>query len=134
MQSMSRWIALASMGGSLAVSLPSGGCSSSSTQSGDGGVDDAKDTSSVCECDPGPDAGPPALTGCNKDCTWFCIADTLNGDALCDDHNPCNGTETCAGAESGATPHTCTKGTPLADGASCGMGVFCHGGMCAAGV
>ena len=142
MQSMSRWIALASVGGSLAMSLPSGGCSSSSTQSGDGGLDAAPDRSSSCgngivepgeECDPGPDAGPATVTGCN-DCTWFCIADTLNGDALCDDHNPCNGTEKCAGAKSTATPHTCAKGTPLAEGASCGMGVFCHGGMCAAGV
>jgi cysteine-rich repeat protein len=76
------------------------------------------------QCDLGADGGP----GCDKHCNFFCIPDTLNGNALCDDHNPCNGVETCAGEhnEAGVPPHTCASGTPLADNTPCGNGSVCR--------
>ena len=45
--------------------------------------------------------------------------------AECDDGDPCNGAEACA-----VQTHTCKPGTPLADGASCGMAKICRKGVC----
>jgi cysteine-rich repeat protein len=53
-----------------------------------------------------------------------CVAGTVNGDAKCDDLDPCNGAESCS------DQHTCEAGTPLADGASCDAGKVCVGGVC----
>jgi cysteine-rich repeat protein len=88
------------------------------------------------ECDYGAKNGTG--TGCQKDCTFTCIPESLNGNAECDDHNPCNGVETCAGADAGVPDHTCKKGTPLPDRASCGTGTcrqqMCTGGVCGDGI
>jgi cysteine-rich repeat protein len=140
MRSKTHTVALALATGA-AIGAPlvgSSSCSSgTSSQAPDAGPDSTILVAGVCgdgvvnlgeQCDFGPDGGP----GCDKHCNFFCIADTLNGNALCDDHNPCNGIETCAGEgnEAGAPPHTCLKGTPLADGTSCGSGSTCHNQMC----
>jgi cysteine-rich repeat protein len=80
------------------------------------------------QCDVGPDGGP----GCVH-CQFVCIPDTLNGNAVCDDHNPCNGVERCAGEnnDAGAPPHTCIQGTPEPDGTACGNGSTCRNQLCA---
>jgi cysteine-rich repeat protein len=71
-------------------------------------------------------------SGCDKKCNLYCVPDTLDGNAICDDHNPCNGVETCAGIhnDAGVAPNTCAPGKPLADGVPCGT----SGGVCKAGV
>jgi cysteine-rich repeat protein len=119
--------------------LSSSSCNTTSaTAVADAGPDSTALVAGVCgdgvvnvgeQCDLGPDGGP----GCGKDCTFFCIADTINGNALCDDHNPCNGVETCAGEnnDAGAAPHTCAKGTPPPEGTACGSGSTCHDQACA---
>ncbi|MGH7440731.1 MAG: DUF4215 domain-containing protein [Polyangiaceae bacterium] len=79
------------------------------------------------QCDPGPGGG----AGCNKDCTYVCIPDTLNGNAFCDDHNPCNGAEICVGDNDAGIPsHSCGKGTPPGDGTPCGNGKTCKNQVC----
>jgi cysteine-rich repeat protein len=125
----------------LATLAPFAGCSSSSSTNGsDGGPDSSLEPTPICgdmivqpgeECDQGPKNGTGM--GCEKNCRWTCIAGTLNGDAICNDHDPCNGTETCEGADAGV-PHTCSHGTPLADGTSCGMGVVCRMQKCSSSV
>jgi hypothetical protein len=70
-------------------------------------------------------------SGCEPDCTYSCIPDTLNGNAVCDDHNECNGVETCIGENDAGHPsHTCVKGTPPGDGTACGNGSTCKSGVC----
>jgi cysteine-rich repeat protein len=61
-------------------------------------------------------------SGCEPDCTFTCKDDTK-----CDDGDPCDGAEKCD-----LPKHTCTMGTPLADGASCGQGKACKMGVCGA--
>jgi cysteine-rich repeat protein len=72
------------------------------------------------ECD---DGNLLSGDGCENDCTFTCVIGAY-GDARCDDQNPCNGVETC-GPE-----HACVAGTPLDDGADCGDGKVCVGGLC----
>ncbi len=67
---------------------------------GNGTVDDGE------ECD---DDNLIPGDGCEADCTWTC--ETAEE---CDDLRVCNGVETC---DTGA--HTCTAGTPPADGTAC---------------
>jgi cysteine-rich repeat protein len=117
--------------------LSSTSCSSGpSTSAPDAGSDATALVAGVCgdgvvnlgeQCDLGADGGP----GCGKDCTFFCVADTLNGNALCDDHDPCNGVETCGGVDAGPLAHTCLKGTPEPDGTPCGNDSACHAQVCA---
>lgn len=75
------------------------------------------------DCD---DGNKVSGDGCEADCTLTCNPET-NGNAKCDDKNPCNGTETCVGKKGSAV---CQKGTPLADGAACGTGMVCVAGTC----
>src|SRR5579872_2117948 len=42
------------------------------------------------QCDLGMAKNTPG-SGCEPNCNFTCIPDTLNGSAVCDDHNPCNG-------------------------------------------
>src|SRR5271166_2623773 len=129
-------LALATCAAVGAPLLSSSSCATSaSSPASDAGADSTVLRAGTCgdgvinigeQCDLGPDGGP----GCGKDCNFFCIGDTLEGNALCDDHNPCNGVEICAGSDAGAAAHTCTKGTPLADGTSCGSGSTCRAQVC----
>jgi cysteine-rich repeat protein len=73
------------------------------------------------ECDDGNDV---IGDGCENDCSFTCTQGTVNGDAKCDDSDPCNGVETCA------ADHTCTSSEPAADGTSCGEGKVCKSGVC----
>jgi len=75
------------------------------------------------ECD---DGNLTSGDGCDNDCLFTCIAGNPSRDH-CDDGNACNGVETCA------ADHTCTPGTPLAEGSACGAGEVCIGGNCIAG-
>jgi cysteine-rich repeat protein len=75
------------------------------------------------ECD---DGNLTSGDGCDNDCLFTCIAGNPSRDH-CDDGNACNGTETCA------ADHTCTPGTPLAEGMACDTGKLCLGGNCVAG-
>jgi hypothetical protein len=59
------------------------------------------------DCDDGRNGDPD--DGCRDDCTYTCTEP-----ADCDDGDDCNGTESC---DTGM--HTCTAGTPLADGTVC---------------
>jgi cysteine-rich repeat protein len=131
--------AVLAMASGVAVCAPFASCSSSSptTVVQDAGPDVTVLKAGECgngvlnlgeECDLGADGGP----GCKKDCHLFCIPDTLNGNAVCDDHNPCNGVETCAGVnnDAGALPHTCIKGAPAPDGTRCGSGSVCKNQTC----
>jgi cysteine-rich repeat protein len=132
-------LALATSAAVAAPLLSASSCSSTSSSGpSDAGPDSTPLVAGVCgdgvlnlgeQCDPGPDGGP----GCDKDCNFFCIPDTINGNALCDDHNPCNGIEACAGDDNdaGVPAHTCAKGTPEPDGTPCGSGSMCHAGVCA---
>ncbi len=137
-------LGLLAVGATLAVAAGSaGGCggdddvtpsgatgttSSSSSGGGDGGgggsqlncvVDGVKGP--LEECDDGNDV---IGDGCENDCSFSCVAGTVNGDAKCDDNDSCNGAETCSAA------HTCEPGTPAADGAACGAGKVCKAGVC----
>jgi cysteine-rich repeat protein len=131
----------------IAVLGPSASCSStgSSGPSEDAGTDlTSALTTGMCgdgvlnigeQCDLGPRNGISAdggQSGCDKHCNLYCIPDTLDGNAICDDHNPCNGTETCAGPhnDAGVPPNTCAPGTPLPDGMPCGMNGLCKSGTC----
>ena len=86
-------------------------------------------TSGVCgdgfvtapeECD---DANQTAGDGCERDCRYSC----LSTDAT----RNCTPTDICAGAGTcDDVSHTCSTGTPLADGTTCPTG-FCKSGMCA---
>ncbi len=138
MRKKTHTVALA-IGACAAVCSPFVSCSSndSTTPSQDAGLESMVLSAGKCgdgilnlgeQCDPGPDGGP----GCDKHCNLFCIPDTINGNALCDDHNPCNGVETCAAPhnDAGVPPNTCAKGTPLADGMPCGNGSTCRNQMC----
>lgn len=120
-----------------AVYFGCGGDSGTATVTGDdaGATDDGGDegaAKAVCgngvleppeECD---DGNTTNGDGCENDCTFTCIAGDPKRDH-CDDHNPCNGTETCTAM------HTCKPGTPIADGMMCGTGKVCTGGNCMAG-
>ena len=123
----------------IATTISFAGCGSDSatvaadTDSGAGddsstGMPDA--TTSTCgnsvvehgeDCDDGNKVNGD---GCNNDCTFTCTKGTVNGDSRCDDKEPCNGAETCTDM------HTCAKGTPLADHASCGTNKLCRNGTC----
>ncbi len=64
-------------------------------------------------------------SGCEPDCRFTCIPGPgPQGDAKCDDGDPCDGAETCG------MDHKCAAGTALADGTSCGMSKACKGGVC----
>jgi cysteine-rich repeat protein len=69
------------------------------------------------DCD---DGNLVAGDGCESDCTFTCT----QGDAKCDDKDPCDGMESCS------AQHVCQKGTNLADGSSCGTGKICKVGVC----
>ena len=73
------------------------------------------------ECD---DGNAVDGDGCDNDCSFSCVKGTVNGDAKCDDQDPCNGAETCT------DQHTCDAGTPAADGTACGQGKSCKSGVC----
>lgn len=62
--------------------------------------------------------------GCESDCSFSCTKGTPNGDAKCDDGDPCNGAETCS------DDHACLPGEGLPDGTACGEGKLCKGGAC----
>lgn len=77
------------------------------------------------QCDFGGGNGPG--TGCEANCTFSC---TLVPNS-CSDGNPCNGAETCGTVVvGGKTGQRCAAGTPLADGASCGIGLICLAQSC----
>ncbi|MBZ0115525.1 MAG: putative metal-binding motif-containing protein [Sandaracinaceae bacterium] len=81
---------------------------------GDAYVDGARGE----ECD---DANMVGGDGCEPlSCDFTCEATPD-----CDDGNACTGNETC-----NTTAHTCTPGTPLNDGDSCGGARVCRGGSC----
>jgi cysteine-rich repeat protein len=82
---------------------------------GNGTVDDGED------CDLGPDNGG-AGQPCNGECHFTCVDSTT-----CDDHEPCNGVETCV-------DHACAAGTAVTDGTSCGTGMLCLNNTCTQGV
>jgi|GEM_PF-837890 len=72
------------------------------------------------ECDDGnPDVGD----GCENDCRFTCVVGSPGRDE-CDDHNDCNGKETCTEF------HRCIPGAPLAEGDSCGTDLTCVHGNC----
>ena len=48
-------------------------------------------------------------------CDAMCRSESCTMDSDCDDSNPCNGVESCPSS-------TCVAGTPLSEGASCGVG------------
>src|SRR5262249_18328612 len=56
--------------------------------------------------------------GCDNTCVFSCSTDPN-----CDDGNACNGVEKCA-------DHKCAAGTAMSDGALCGTGKLCKGGLC----
>ena len=69
------------------------------------------------QCDDG-DANGGQDARCTTQCTWVCLDDTW-----CTDNEPCNGAETCV-------DHACVKGTPEADGVTCGTGRLCRNESC----
>ncbi len=77
------------------------------------------------ECDRG--AGNAAGSGCEAACVFTC----KNGDAArgCKSADACIADGTCD-----ATLHTCTPGTPLPAGGTCGNYKLCAGGKCIDGV
>ena len=81
------------------------------------------------ECDDGASNGTSG-DSCTTLCQFVCIpGDPTRGDSACNAAgNPCLGTATCQ------ANHTCLAGTPLGQGASCGTGKICNGGLCAQAV
>ncbi|MBI2388020.1 MAG: DUF4215 domain-containing protein [Deltaproteobacteria bacterium] len=71
------------------------------------------------ECD---DANTVSGDGCDG-CKLTCVSSDATRD--CASTNPCVGKGTCDDAK-----HTCTAGSPLADGTACGTGMICKGGTC----
>jgi cysteine-rich repeat protein len=67
-------------------------------------------------------------SGCEPTCKFSC---TTNPNS-CDDHNACNGTESCNPFTMNGSPgQKCAAGTPLMNGTSCGtMGGTCQNGNC----
>src|SRR4051812_16231730 len=80
---------------------------------GNGVIDTGED------CDDG-DVNGTVGASCSAGCLFSCVVD-----ATCDDHQSCNGTETCVN-------HVCTPGSALADGESCGSNMLCRAGTCVA--
>ena len=73
------------------------------------------------ECD---DGNPTDGDGCNSDCTFTCKS--TDPARNCTPMDACMGQGTCDD-----TTHTCTAGTPLGDGMSCGTGDdYCKMGTC----
>lgn len=66
------------------------------------------------------DAGPDGADECTENCEEQCTKDSQ-----CDDHDPCNGVETCD-----LSVHECKPGAPIADGTACGDDKVCHAGVC----
>lgn len=98
-----------------------GGAKMTPTTCGDGVVDPGE------QCDFGSDNG--VVAGCNADCTFSCSGNS------CDDHDPCNGVETCGSVtHNGEAGQACVAGTPLDDGTSCGTDMICKNASCAMGV
>jgi cysteine-rich repeat protein len=62
--------------------------------------------------------------GCQNDCSFSCTKGTSQGDAKCDDKDPCNGVETCN------DNHACVSGKAPDPGTSCGTGKVCKNGAC----
>ncbi|MEZ4293848.1 MAG: DUF4215 domain-containing protein [Polyangiaceae bacterium] len=62
--------------------------------------------------------------GCDNDCSFSCTKGTPQGDAKCDDDDPCNGAETCADT------HVCIPGTSQPDGTPCGEAKICKSATC----
>lgn len=60
--------------------------------------------------------------GCDNDCSFSCESSDPNA---CTPADPCEGQGTCDDAT-----HTCSAGTPLADGTACGANSFCQSGVC----
>jgi cysteine-rich repeat protein len=71
------------------------------------------------ECD---DANTTSGDGCDG-CKFSCVS--TDAARNCASSNPCVDNGTCDDAK-----HTCTAGGNKADGASCGAGLLCKGGMC----
>lgn len=77
-------------------------------------------TTGTEECD---DADQMDGDGCDNDCTFSCVST--------DATRNCTPTDACAGQGTcNNTTHTCTPGTPLTNGASCGSGGYCATGVC----
>jgi cysteine-rich repeat protein len=118
-------------GGKSTSSSGTGGATSTSSGGGAGGKMMAVCGDGVVEgseqCDLGMANGTGV--GCNSMCDFDCAAD-----ADCNPMNdPCAGTATCVGATvQGQTVKQCMPGTPLANGASCGAGLFCVNMNCVA--
>ncbi|MCU1278092.1 MAG: Multiple EGF-like-domain protein 3 precursor, partial [bacterium] len=92
---------------------------------GGNGTDDMGPTCGNGVLDPMEDCDDGAANGtvgdaCSEFCQWVCVVDVT-----CDDHDACNGAETCA-------DHACKSGTPLDDGTACGSAMLCRGGTCVA--
>jgi cysteine-rich repeat protein len=78
------------------------------------------------ECDLGSQNGTGS--GCESDCRFTCVSgDPVRGDALCDPHDACKGTGSCAA-------HVCRVSGALPEGSACGSGHVCRAGVCSAPV
>lgn len=94
------------------------------------GTGDTQDFLAKCgddKVEPGEDCDPPNKGSCGFNCRWTCDPNPNSTvPDMCNDGNICNGEESCDG-----TTHTCTSGTPPADGTqSCGDISVCVGGQC----
>ena len=81
------------------------------------------------DCDFGGSNGPG--TGCENNCKFSC---TKNPDS-CVDINACHDAPTCTTVSvNGKTGQKCSTGATKSDGAVCGVGSICLGGICAPSV